>query len=91
MTSEIDLSVDERDDIDRLQKKLRENQELRKLMTSTSALGKMKFKFDKVVDDLLLDFIGTRLDLYIRLTEPEANMFFKSKLFENFRRQAVLT
>jgi type I restriction enzyme R subunit len=91
MISGIDLSVDDRADIDRLQIKLREDQELRKLMTSTSALGKMKFKFDKAVDDLLLDFIGTRLDLYIKLTEPEVNMFFKSKWFENFRRQSVLT
>jgi hypothetical protein len=78
-------------DIDRLQIKLREDKELRNLMTSTNALGKMKFKFDKVVDDLLLDFIGPRLDLYIKLTEPEVNMFFKSKWFENFRRQAAVT
>ena len=90
-TAGVDLSVDEMADIDRLQIKLREDKELRNLMTSTNALGKMKFKFDKVVDDLLLDFIGPRLDLYIKLTEPEVNMFFKSKWFENFRRQSVLT
>jgi len=46
---------------------------------------------DKVVDDLLIDFLGTRLDLYIKLTEPEVNMFFKSKWFENFRQQAAVT
>jgi type I restriction enzyme R subunit len=90
-TAGVDLSVDEMADIDRLQIKLREDKELRNLMTSTNALGKMKFKFDKVVDDLLLDFIGSRLDLYIKLTEPEVNMFFKSKWFENFRRQAAVT
>jgi hypothetical protein len=90
-TAGVDLSVDEMADIDRLQIKLREDKELRNLMTSTNALGKMKFKFDKVVDDLLLDFIGPRLDLYIKLTEPEVNMFFKSKWFENFRQQAAVT
>jgi type I restriction enzyme R subunit len=90
-TAGVDLSVDEMADIDRLQIKLREDKELRNLMTSTNALGKMKFKFDKVVDDLLLDFIGSRLDLYIKLTEPEVNMFFKSKWFENFRRLAAVT
>lgn len=89
--SGIDLSVDDMADIDRLQIKLREDEELKKLLTSTNALGKMKFKFDKVVDDLLLDFIGTRLDLYIKLTEPKVNMFFKSTWFEIYRRQAVLT
>ena len=90
-TSEIELSVDDMADINRLQLKIREDKELKKLMTSTNALGKMKFKFDKVVDDLLLDFIGSRLDLYIKLTEPGVNMFFKSKWFEIYRRQAVLT
>jgi type I restriction enzyme R subunit len=47
----------------------------------------MKFKFDKVVDDLLLDFIGTKLDLYIKLMEPKINMLFKSKWFEVYRRK----
>jgi type I restriction enzyme R subunit len=39
-------------------------------------------KFDKVVDDLLLDFVNTKLDLYKKLTAPEVNATFKSKWFE---------
>ena len=51
----------------------------------------MKFKFDKAVDDLLLDFIGAKLELYIKLTEPKINMFFKSKWFEKYRNQYACT
>jgi type I restriction enzyme R subunit len=83
----IDLSKDDKLFLEQIQLKLRENKDLERAMTSTKALEKMKFKFDKVVDDLLLDFIGTKLDLYIKLMEPKINMIFKSKWFEVYRRQ----
>ena len=87
----VDLSTDEEAAIDRLQTKLQEDNELQKLFTSTDALEKMKFKFDELVDDLLLNLISTKIDLYIKLTKPEINMFFKSKWFETFLRQAPAT
>ena len=86
----VDLSVDDRAAIDRLQTKLQEDKELRRLFNSKDALGKMKFKFDKLVDDLLLNLISTKIELYIKLTKPEVNMFFKSKWFETFRQQAAV-
>jgi type I restriction enzyme R subunit len=81
------LSKDDKFFLEQIQLKLRENKDLERAMTSTNALEKMKFKFDKVVDDLLLDFIGTKLDLYIKLMEPKINMLFKSKWFEVYRRK----
>ena len=89
--SGLNLSKGDKVYIEQMQLKLRENEDLKKSMTSTKALEKMKFKFDKAVDDLLLDFIGTKLDLYIMLTEPKINMIFKSKWFEVYRRQTAYT
>lgn len=83
----IDLSDEDEFYIEGIQIKLNENRDLKKVMTSTTALEKMKIKFDRAVDDLLLDFLGTKLDLYIKLTEPKVNMIFKSKWFEKYRRQ----
>jgi type I restriction enzyme R subunit len=85
----IDLSDEDAFYIEGIQTKLNKNQELKKVMASAKALDKMKVKFDRVVDDLLLDFLGTKLDLYIKLTEPKANMIFKSKWFEKYRRHTV--
>lgn len=85
----LDLSDEDALYIERIQAKLNKNPDLRKDITSTTTLEKMKVKFDKAVDDLLLDFLGTKLDLYIKLTEPKVNMIFKSKWFEKFRRQTV--
>ena len=87
----VDLSVDDEAAIDRLQTKLQADKELRMLFNSTDALGKMKFKFDELVDDLLLNLISTKIELYIKLTKPEVNMFFKSRWFETCRRQAAVT
>lgn len=87
----INLSQDDKVYIEQLQLKLRENRELKMAMISTNALEKMKYKFDKAVDDLLLDFIGTKLELYIKLTEPKINMIFKSKWFEVYRRHTAYT
>ena len=85
----INLSRDDMVYIERMQLKLSKNQALKKAMMSTNALEKMKFHFDKAVDDLLLDFIGAKLDLYIKLTEPKINMIFKSKWFEVYRRHTA--
>ena len=87
----VDLSADDEAAIDRLQTKLRADKELQTIFNSTDALGKMKFKFDEFVDDLLLNLISTKIELYIKLTKPEVNMFFKSRWFETCRQQAAVT
>lgn len=83
----IDLSDEDALFLEGIQTKLNKNSDLKKIMASTTAPEKMKVKFDRAVDDLLLDFLGTKLDLYIKLTEPKVNMIFKSKWFEKYRRQ----
>ena len=83
----IDLSDEDALYLEGIQKKLNKNRDLKKVMTSATTREKMKIKFDRAVDDLLLDFLGTKLDLYIKLTEPKVNMIFKSKWFEKCRRQ----
>ncbi len=88
-TCGIDLSDEDEFCIEGIQVKLNESRKLKNVMTSATALEKRKVKFDRAVDDLLLDFLGTKLDLYIKLTEPKINMIFKSKWFEKYRRQTV--
>ena len=84
-----DLSDEDEFYIEGIQIKLNKSLDLQEVMASTTALEKIKVKFDRVVDDLLLDFLGSKLDLYIKLTEPKVNMIFKSKWFEKYRRLAA--
>ena len=39
-------------------------------------------KFHQVFDDLLLEFVNTKLDLYKKLTEPKVNKTLKRQLFD---------
>jgi type I restriction enzyme R subunit len=87
----VNLTDDDKVDIERMQEKLHEHDELREVMTSNNTLDNMKYKFNQVVDDLLLDFVNNKLDLYKKLTEPKVNTMFKSKWFEGYRRQIEST
>jgi type I restriction enzyme R subunit len=83
----VDISDEDKVDIERMEEKLHEHEELREVMNSNNTLDNMKYKFDQVVDDLLLDFVNTKLGLYKKLSDPKVNPMFKSKWFEGYRRQ----
>jgi type I restriction enzyme R subunit len=84
----LELTEDDKIDIGRMQEKLKEREDLRSVMTSINTLENMKYKFDKVVDELLLDFVHTKLDLYKKLSDPKVNPMFKSKWFEGYLRES---
>ncbi len=84
----IDLTEDDKLDIGRMQEKLKGRDDLRSVMTSDNTLENMRYKFDKVVDELLLDFVHTKLDLYKKLSDPKVNPVFKSKWFEGYLRES---
>ncbi len=69
-------------DIENIKVKLDENEELQAVMNEHNTLENIRMKFDKVVDDLLLDFVHTKIDLYKKLSAPEVNETFKGKWFE---------
>jgi type I restriction enzyme R subunit len=69
-------------DIERIKVKLEENEELQAVMNEQNTLENIRYKFEKVVDSLLLEFVNTKIDLYKKLTAPEVNATFKKKWFE---------
>ncbi len=54
-----------------------------------NTLENIRYKFDKVVDELLLDFVHTKLDLYKKLSNPKVNPMFKSKWFDGYLRGSM--
>jgi type I restriction enzyme R subunit len=84
----LELTEDDKIDIGRMQEKLKEREDLRSVMTSINTRENMKYKFDKVIDELLLDFVHTKLDLYKKLSDPKVNPMFKSKWFEGYLRES---
>ncbi|GBE18452.1 type I restriction enzyme EcoR124II R protein [archaeon BMS3Abin16] len=87
----VNLTEEDKVDIEVIKMKLDANEELREVMTGNNTSRSMRYKFDKVVDSLLLDFVRTKTDLYKKLSDPKVNQTFKSRWFENYRKQISKT
>ncbi len=85
----LDLTDDDKVDIERMQEKLAENQELQEVAQSDNSRENVKYKFEKVVDMLLLDYVTSKTELYKKLTEPKVNKLFKSKWFDDYFGRAL--
>ena len=83
----VDLSDEDKVDIERMEEKLKKHEGLREVMNSNNTVENMRYKFDMVVDELLLGFVNDKLELYKKLSDPKVNPMFKTKWFEGYRRQ----
>ena len=41
-----------------------------------------RYKFDQVIDEILLDFVNSKLELYTKLSKPEVNADLKRELYQ---------
>ena len=50
-------------------------------------MANIRYKFDQVLDMLLLEFVRTKTELYKKLTDPKVSPLFKQKWFEGYYEQ----
>ena len=86
-THGLNLTEEDKVDIERMKFKLEENEGLQAVMNENNTLENIRYKFDKVVDSLLLGFVNNKIDLYKKLTDPNVNAMFKQKWFEGYYHQ----
>jgi len=86
-TYALGLTGENRIDMEIMHEKLETHPELLAVMNPQNTIENIQYKFNKVVDELLLDFVNTKLDLYKKLTDPKVNEFFKRIWFDGFQRQ----
>jgi type I restriction enzyme R subunit len=82
----VNLTDEDEVDMERIKIKLENDEELLAVMNEKNTLSNIRYKFDKVVDKLLLDFVHTKIDLYKKLSDPKVNELFKKRWFEGFQR-----
>ena len=80
------LNISEEDKVDlvRIRTRLVENEDLQAVMQADNPVDVVRYKFDQVVDEILLEFVHTKLDLYKKLTDPKVNELFKRRWFEGY-------
>lgn len=77
----VDLSDEDKVDLQHLHEKITSDQELLSFFTPENSRDDVRTKFNEQVDSELLTFITTKLDLYNKLTEDRVNTMFKSTWF----------
>lgn len=85
----IDLTDDDRVDLNHLRERIMADQELLSFFTPENSRDDIRTKFDEQVDSELLGFIQTKLELYNKLTEDRVNTLFKSTWFNELYDQRL--
>ena len=83
----LNLTEDDKVDIERIKIKLEANDELRDVMTGDNSLDAMRYKFDQIMNGMILEFVHSRIDLYQKLSKPDTNAMFKEKCFGELYRK----
>ena len=78
----INLSEDDKVDIQVIRTKLETDEPLQAVFTANNTRADKVYKFNEVLDRLLLEFVHTKLDLYKKLTEPKVNEMLKRQWYE---------
>ncbi len=80
-----DFTPEDKVDIATINQKVNENEELRQVIEGDNTETNKRYKFEQVIDDILLDFVNSKLELYTKLSKPEVNADLKRQLYQAYR------
>ena len=80
-----DFTPEDRVDIATIHQKVHDNVELRQVMDGNNTETNKRYKFEAVINQILLEFVNNKLDLYTTLTRPEVNADLKRQLYRAYR------
>ena len=86
-----DFTMEDKVDIETIHRKVHENEELRQVIEGDNTDTNKRYKFDQVIDDILLDFVNSKLELFTKLSQPEVNADLKRELYQAYRGGATLS
>ncbi len=79
-----DFTTEDRVDIETIHQKVHGNEELRQVIEGDNTDTNKRYKFDQVIDEILLDFVNSKLGLYTKLSKPEVNADLKRQLYQAY-------
>lgn len=78
----LNITEEDKVDIQVIRSKLEADEALQAVLSAQNTRADKVYKFNEVLDRLLLEFVHTKLDLYKKLTEPKVNDMLKRQWFE---------
>ena len=82
-----DFTSEDKVDIENVYQKVRQHTELRQVIAGDNTETNKRYKFDQVIDEILLDFVNNKLELYTKLSKPEINANLKRQLYQAYLAQ----
>ena len=82
-----DFTMEDKVDIETIHRKVHENEELRQVIDGDNTETNKRYKFEQVIDEILLDFVNSKLGLYTKLSKPEINAYLKQHLYRTYLEQ----
>jgi type I restriction enzyme R subunit len=77
----LDLTVEDKVEFERMRKNIYANDELMSFFNTKNSKDNIQDKFNEEIDNELLSFINTKLDLYNKLSDDKTNLMFKKLWF----------
>ena len=82
-----DFTAEDKVDLATIHQKVHENEELRQVIEGDNTETNKAYKFNQVIDEILLGFVNSKLDLYNKLTQEEINADLKRQLYQAYCEQ----
>ena len=80
----IDFTPEDKVDLATIHRKVHENEALRQVIEGDNSESNKRYKFDQVVEEILLDFVNNKLELYTKLSKPKINADLKQRLYQAY-------
>ena len=85
----LDLKEEDKVEFERMRKNIYSNEELMSFFNTRNSKDNIQDKFNEEIDNELLNFINTKLELYNKLSEDKVNLMFKRLWFNDIYDQKV--
>ena len=86
-----DFTLEDKVDIETIHRKVHADEELRQVIEGDNTETNKQYKFNEVIDEILLDFVNSKLELYTKLSKPEVNADLKRELYQAYLDQPPLS
>ena len=79
-----DFTEEDKVDLDVIRQKIQQDQELQLVVDGDNTDSNKRFKFDQVLDNILLEFVTNKLELYTKLSKPNVKSFLQDQLYSDY-------
>ena len=82
-----DFTTEDKVDIATIHQKVHDHEELRQVIEGDNTETNKWYKFEQVVEDILLGFVNSKLELFTKLSQPEVKADLKRQLYQAYLEQ----